>query len=65
MGVILCTNKSSQQKSRYVFPLTVQDITPYGNGLYHLNSILQPSTATNAPVVVGAIPTWRRPRASC
>jgi Protein of unknown function (DUF1177) len=34
-----------------VFPLTMQDITPYGNGLYHINSILQPSTATAAPVV--------------
>ena len=34
-----------------VFALTTQDITPYGNGLYHLNSILQPSTATRAPVV--------------
>lgn len=34
-----------------VFPLTMQDITPYGNGLVHLNSILQPSTATQAPVV--------------
>ena len=34
-----------------VFPLSMQDITPYGNGLYHLNSILQPSTATSAPVV--------------
>jgi hypothetical protein len=34
-----------------VFPLTMQDITPYGNGVYHLNSILQPSTATDAPVV--------------
>lgn len=34
-----------------VFPLTMQDITPYGNGLYHLNSILQPCTATKAPVV--------------
>ena len=34
-----------------VFPLSMQDITPYGNGLYHLNSILQPSTATPAPVV--------------
>src|SRR5438093_905484 len=22
-----------------VFPLTMQDITPYGNGLYHINSI--------------------------
>ncbi len=34
-----------------VFPLTMQDITPYGNALFHLNSILQPATATRAPVV--------------
>jgi hypothetical protein len=34
-----------------VFPVTTQDITPYGNGIYHLNSILQPATATHAPVV--------------
>jgi len=34
-----------------VFPITTQDITPYGNGVYHVNSILQPSTATRAPVV--------------
>lgn len=34
-----------------VFPITIQDITPYGNGIYHLNSILQPATATAAPVV--------------
>ncbi len=34
-----------------VLPLTMQDITPYGNGLFHLNSILQPATATAAPVV--------------
>lgn len=34
-----------------VFALSQQDITPYGNGLYHLNSILQPSTATSAPTV--------------
>ena len=39
----------------YTFAVTVQDITPYGNGLYHLNSILQPSTATKAPVVGVAI----------
>ncbi len=38
-----------------VFAITTQDITPYGNGLYHLNSILQPSTATRAPVVGIAI----------
>ena len=33
------------------YPLSMADITPYGNGLYHLNSILQPCTATDAPVV--------------
>jgi len=33
------------------FPITTQDITPYGNGLYHINSILQPAVATDAPVV--------------
>lgn len=38
-----------------VFPLSMQDITPYGNGVYHLNSILQPATATSAPVVGVAI----------
>ena len=38
-----------------VFALTTQDITPYGNDLYHLNSILQPCTATSAPVVGVAI----------
>jgi hypothetical protein len=34
-----------------VLPITTQDITPYENGLYHLNSILQPATATAVPVV--------------
>ena len=38
-----------------VFAVTTQDITPYGNGLFHLNSILQPATATSAPVVGVAI----------
>jgi len=40
-----------------VFPITTQDITPYGNNIYHLNSILQPATATPAPVVGVAITT--------
>lgn len=40
-----------------VFALSMADITPYGNGLYHLNSILQPCTATDAPVVGVAITT--------
>jgi hypothetical protein len=34
-----------------VLPITTQDITPYGNGVDHLNSIMQPATATTAPVV--------------
>lgn len=38
-------------------PITFQDITPYGNGLFHVNSILQPAVATNAPVVGVAITT--------
>lgn len=40
-----------------VFALTQQDITPYGNDLFHINSILQPSVATSAPVVGVAITT--------
>lgn len=38
-------------KMPVVLPITTQDITPYGNGLYHLNSIMQPATVTSAPVV--------------
>ncbi|WP_457753418.1 DUF1177 domain-containing protein [Thermococcus sp.] len=38
-----------------VVPITMQDITPYGNGIYHINSIMQPATATDAPVVGVAI----------
>lgn len=38
-----------------VLPLTQQDVTPYGNGLHHVNSILQPAVASEAPVVGLAI----------
>jgi hypothetical protein len=38
-------------KPPVTFPITMQDITPYGNGLYHINGIMQPATATNSPVV--------------
>lgn len=38
-------------------PITTQDITPYGNGVFHVNSILQPSVATTSPVVGVAITT--------
>lgn len=39
------------------FAITTQDITPYGNGLFHINSIMQPSIATDAPVIGLAITT--------
>ncbi len=38
-----------------VLSISTQDITPYGNGIYHINSILQPSTATDASVMGVAI----------
>lgn len=38
-----------------VVPITMQDITPYGNDVFHINSIMQPCTATAAPVVGVAI----------
>lgn len=34
-----------------VLPLTTYDITPYGNGLPHVNSIVQPAIATSSPVI--------------
>ncbi|MFV0380904.1 MAG: DUF1177 domain-containing protein [Breznakia sp.] len=49
-----CMEITSGQKTN-VFPLSQQDITPYANNLYHLNSILQPATATNVAVVGVAI----------
>lgn len=39
------------------FAITTQDITPYGNDVYHVNSILQPAVATDVPVVGVAITT--------
>ena len=38
-----------------VCPITTQDITPYGTGIDHINSIMQPATVTDAPVVGVAI----------
>ena len=34
-----------------VVPITTQDITPYGNGVFHINSIMQPAAWTRAAVV--------------
>jgi hypothetical protein len=44
-------------RSPVTFPITTQDVTPYGNGIDHLNSIMQPATATDAPVVGVALTT--------
>ena len=38
-----------------VMPLSIQDITPYANGLFHINGILQPAAFTDAPVVGVAV----------
>lgn len=38
-----------------VMPLSMQDITPYANDLFHVNSILQPAVYTRAPVVGVAV----------
>lgn len=54
---LLSIIKRTTGKMANVFPLSIQDITPYGNDLYHLNSILQPATATKVPVVGVAITT--------
>jgi len=40
-----------------VLPITMQDITPYGNDIHHINSIMQPATVTKSPVVGVAITT--------
>lgn len=40
-----------------VLAITNQDLLPYGIGIDHLNSLMQPATATSAPVVGVAITT--------
>jgi hypothetical protein len=42
---------SSTGRAPLVLPISIPDITPYGNGIDHINSIMQPATATTAPVV--------------
>lgn len=48
----------------YVLPITMQDITPYENGVFHFNSIMLPATTTEAPVVGVAI-TSKTPVPGC
>ncbi|TFG14864.1 DUF1177 domain-containing protein [Candidatus Thorarchaeota archaeon] len=38
-------------KAAAVAPITMQDITPYGNDVYHINSIMQPWVMSSAPLV--------------
>lgn len=38
-----------------VMPISTQDVTPYANGLFHINSILQPAVYTKAPVIGVAV----------
>ena len=40
-----------------VLPITTQDITAQENGVYHINSIVQPAIATTAPVIGLALTT--------
>ncbi|WP_035054010.1 DUF1177 domain-containing protein [Andreprevotia chitinilytica] len=47
--------ESTTGQPAVTFPISQQDITPYDNGLYHFNSIMQPHIATKAPVVGVAI----------
>ncbi len=47
-----------------VLPNATQDLTPYGVGFDHVNSILQPATATSAPVV-GVATTSATPIPGC
>lgn len=51
-------------KPAQVLPLSTVDITPYGNDLPHINSILQPAIATDCPVV-GVAVTSVIPVAGC
>jgi hypothetical protein len=47
--------QSTTGRVAVTLPISQQDITPYENGLYHFNSIMQPHIATPAPVVGVAI----------
>jgi hypothetical protein len=49
----------------FVLPITFQDITPYGNGVYHINSIMQPCTVAIDVPVVGVAITTQVPVAGC
>ena len=48
---LVAVMESTTGEPAVTFPISIQDITPYDNGLYHFNSIMQPHVATKAPVV--------------
>jgi hypothetical protein len=48
---LLNVMKTVTGRAPAVLPITTQDITPYGNGISHINSIMQPCTVTESPVV--------------
>lgn len=48
---LLDAQQATTGEAPLVLPITMQDITPYGSGVRHINSILQPATATGSPVV--------------
>lgn len=52
---LLTTLQITTGRLPVTFPVAQQDITPYGNGLHHINSIFQPSVVTSSPLVAVAI----------
>ncbi|MEG6523873.1 DUF1177 domain-containing protein [Desulfotomaculum sp. 1211_IL3151] len=52
---LLTTLQITTGRLPVTFPVALQDITPYGNGLHHINSIFQPSVVTSSPLVAVAI----------
>lgn len=48
---LVSIHENATGEPAFTFPVSEQDITPYENGFYHFNSIMQPHVATSAPVV--------------
>ncbi|MDO4565640.1 MAG: DUF1177 family protein [Clostridia bacterium] len=48
---LLSILETVSSRSAVVFPITNYDLTPDGNGLYHINSIMQHSLIADCPVV--------------
>jgi hypothetical protein len=50
---LLDAQQAATGEAPLVLPITMQDITPYGSGVRHINSIMQPATMADCPVVGG------------